>query len=100
VALAGEQAGRDFRLERGRNLLGKGAECDVVLKDALVSERHAVLEIDDDGRAVLQDLGSRHGTRVNDGPVSGRRDVHDGDRIQLGGTELSFRSFAERGAGL
>ncbi len=105
VALNGEQEGTDFRLKTGRNILGKGAKCDIVLRDAYVSERHAVLECPaTEGAYVLEDLGSRHGTYLEDEPIeqgTGRR-IPDGSRIRLGHTELFFRSFeggARPGAG-
>jgi hypothetical protein len=95
VAVGGEQAGQDFRLTRGRNVLGKSAQCDVVLKDALASDRHAVLEIREGGEAVLEDLGSRHGTFADGGRVEGRCVLKDGERVRVGGTELVYRSFPD-----
>ena len=93
VALCGEQAGKDFRLDRGRNVLGKGGDCTVAVKDAQASERHILIEIREDGEAVLTDLGSRHGTLVNGQPVTESCPLRDGDRVRLGGTELAFRAF-------
>lgn len=93
VALSGEQAGRDFRLDHGRNVLGKSADCAVAVKDAQASERHVLIEVREGGEVTLEDLGSRHGTLVNGEAPSGRVTLHDGDRIRLGQTELVFRAF-------
>jgi hypothetical protein len=96
VATSGEQQGEDFRIVAGRNLIGKGAEADIVVKDAHLSERHALLEaaeVEGVTEYVLSDLGSKHGTFLNDDEVTEPRRVADGDRIRLGRTEFRFRSF-------
>ncbi len=93
VALTGEQAGRDFRLDPGRNVLGKGPECTVPVKDAQASERHALIEVREGGEVTLEDLGSRHGTFVNGAAAEARVVLQDGDRVRLGHTELAFRAF-------
>ncbi len=99
VALGGEQDGRDFRLREGRNLLGKGEKCDVVLKDAHVSECHAVMEFRSAERVwMLEDLESKHGTWINgkrleSGDESPGRRLSDGDRVRVGRTDLYFRIF-------
>jgi hypothetical protein len=93
VALGGEQAGRDFRVEVGRNSIGKGAECNVVVKDPQVSEKHAILEIGEDRHVTLRDLDSKYGTFVDENRVHGERPIHDGDHIRVGATELRYRSY-------
>ena len=78
-------------------VLGRGGEADIQLPDTGVSRKHAELRrvpgdgSDDGERVELHDLGSTNGTRVN-----GRRvdavTLTDGDRIQVGSTELVYRS--------
>ena len=67
-------------------LVGRHADCDVMLGHLSVSRRHARLTFRD-GRWVLRDLDSTNGTRVN-----GRRVVRcrlePGDRLRLGSAEL------------
>lgn len=92
VVTTGEDPDRDYRLHEGRNVLGKGASCDVPLKDALASERHAVLVIRG-GAATVEDLDSRHGTALDGEPVSDARPLADGGRLTIGHTELVYRSF-------
>jgi hypothetical protein len=93
VAVGGEQDGQDFRIEVGRNTIGKGAESDVVLKDAHASEKHAVLEVSDDGRYRLRDLDSKYGTFVDECRVHGERPISDGDHVRIGNTDLRFRTL-------
>ena len=49
---------------RGRLVIGRGRECDLVLDEPEMSRRHAVIENSDDG-IFLRDLGSANGTFVN-----------------------------------
>jgi len=49
---------------RGRLVIGRGSECDLILDEPEMSRRHAVIENSDDG-IFLRDLGSSNGTFVN-----------------------------------
>lgn len=49
---------------RGRLTIGRGSECDLILDEAEMSRRHAVIENAGDG-IYLRDLGSANGTFVN-----------------------------------
>jgi hypothetical protein len=93
VVVAGDQADQDFRVHAGRNVIGKGSKADIVIRDAYLSERHALLESTEDG-FVLSDLKSKRGTFLNGKAVEAERSVRDGDRIRVGNTELRFRTFA------
>lgn len=66
-----------------------------VADDGEVSGMHAILEEYSSGWA-LRDLGSRNGTFVNGGRVSGERSLRSGDEIQIGNTRLVFRDLATR----
>jgi DNA-binding NtrC family response regulator len=78
---------RAFPLPAGAGaVIGRGAECDVVLDHHRVSRRHARVRVDASGEACLvEDLGSRNGTRV--GEVLAPREprlVRAGDAIGIG----------------
>ena len=49
---------------RGRLVIGRGSECDLILDEPEMSRRHAMIENTDDG-IYLRDLGSANGTYVN-----------------------------------
>ena len=49
---------------RGRLVIGRGSDCDLVLDEPEMSRRHAVIENSGDG-VFLRDLGSSNGTFVN-----------------------------------
>jgi SARP family transcriptional regulator, regulator of embCAB operon len=70
-------------------VVGRHPDCDVVLSDPKVSRRHAELRPVAGGYDLV-DLGSSNGTRVGDDDVARHR-LADGDRIQVGSTELLLR---------
>jgi ABC-type multidrug transport system ATPase subunit/pSer/pThr/pTyr-binding forkhead associated (FHA) protein len=81
--LVGSLTGRRLVLE-GRQTVGRDAtECQLVLEQAVVSRRHAEIEVDGQGRATVTDLGSRQGTFVNGERIE-RRELKDGDRVGFG----------------
>jgi len=83
---------RTVPLPIGIATIGRLPECDVVLRDARASRRHA--QIERKGNAyTLTDLGSTNGTRLN-GETVQVRDLADGDRITIGTTVLEFRERA------
>lgn len=71
-------------------VMGRGAECDLVLQGKGVSRRHAEI-IFQAGRFVVNDLESLNGIKVNGYKVS-RVILEEDDSIKLGEVALSFRS--------
>jgi pSer/pThr/pTyr-binding forkhead associated (FHA) protein len=73
------------------NIIGRAAENTIPIVDETVSTRHARLAFYK-GQWLLEDLGSRNGTQVNDIPVNGPMVLTDGDRIQLGKVVAGFET--------
>lgn len=64
--------------------VGRADTCDIVLRhDAEVSRVHAEISLDDRGRVVVEDRGSKNGTRVDEGELfrSARRVAYRSIRI-------------------
>jgi Nif-specific regulatory protein len=74
-------------------VIGRARECDVCVLDETTSRRHARVALRD-GRAVLEDLGSANGTRLNAEPVKGPAVLFDGDVIEVGSVRLRFATAA------
>lgn len=84
VAYDGEFAGQRWPLEGNSILIGRGADCQVMLPTRQVSRHHARIERVAEGVYVLYDLGSKNGTYVNGEEVRDRpRVLRDGDEIQI-----------------
>lgn len=84
-------AGRRCDLAPGENVLGRGPEAALSLEDDRVSRRHAMLRVEADGSATLEDLGSKNGTYLRGQLLTGRARIEDGDELALGDTALQFR---------
>jgi diguanylate cyclase (GGDEF)-like protein len=83
TVLTGKVAGRVFRLESEKTVIGRGKDADIVVTDSGVSRLHARI-IRWVGLAyVVQDLGSMNGTFVNGHRIE-RATISSGDRLQLG----------------
>lgn len=71
--------------------IGRLPDCDVVVENPSVSKRHAELTWDGEAlRAIVRDLGSRNGTRVDNVPLAGETTVHDGDVVSVGDVDYWF----------
>ena len=98
--IGGPAAGRIVPLERGRLTIGRAPASDIVLPDADVSRRHAVLEVAATA-ITLSDLGSTNGTRLDGTPVpqSGAV-VRPGAVISIGDSLLSVAGPVDAPAAL
>ncbi len=74
--------------------LGRAADNDVVLTDAEVSRRHAVIRWQD-GRPWIEDSGSRNGTFVDEVRLTQPQPLRPGQVIRLGHTRLQVEFVAE-----
>ena len=90
VVLSGADAGQELTLNGGPVLIGRDAECDLVLHDNYASRQHCWVE-QRDGRWWVRDLGSRNGTWVGDEQVVHERPLSDGDLILVGRTQICLR---------
>jgi len=90
---------REIPLARGTILtIGRDPSNDLVLPDAMVSRRHAVIE-HRGGHFHLRDCSSANGSVVNGDRVS-ERGLRDGDLVAIGSMRLLFREeLVEAGGG-
>jgi len=82
--------GRRVPLGEQAIVLGRMADCDVVIADPRSSRRHAEIRPAGSG-FVISDLGSMNGTIVN-GTAIKEQPLADGDEIRLGNTVLRFEA--------
>jgi pSer/pThr/pTyr-binding forkhead associated (FHA) protein len=85
---------QDIALPVGTFLIGRGADCQLALDDGLVSRRHAIIRVEEDG-AFLEDLGSRNGVFLNGVRVTEIEPLSDGDVIRIGSQDLCFYDMDE-----
>jgi hypothetical protein len=82
VVKEGELTGTDWTLDREVMIVGRGADCDIVLPERPVSRHHARIERRGQGYLLI-DLGSKNGTHVNGQEVKQPHLLQDGDEIQI-----------------
>jgi serine phosphatase RsbU (regulator of sigma subunit) len=87
----------EVRLDERLITVGRAEGSTLSLRDMNVSRHHFSLELRDKLGYVLQDQGSRNGTIVNGVSVLNKL-MLDGDRIQVGGSTLTFKAKASPAA--
>ena len=87
--LAGE---RVFHLQ-SRLTIGRAPESDIHLPDPSVSRQHALVYIEDE-KAILEDMGSRNGTYVNEERVK-KVVLSNGDVVRIGNVTARFLEEGE-----
>jgi serine protease Do len=97
VVTEGARSGERFPVEREISLGRENA--DVILEDAEVSRRHAIVRRTN-GALEVVDQGSANGTFVNGSRIDGARTLANGDSVRLGatafGVELPAAEESER----
>jgi pilus assembly protein CpaF len=73
---------RRLSIDKPEILIGKQADCDVVLSGGKVSRRHARIAVADGGLRI-EDLQSTNGTLVNGEAVSGSRALDERDEVRI-----------------
>lgn len=87
-----DEAGVDFKLYEGRNVIGRDGECQIVIPDGGVTGKHAIL-LYRNGKYSITDQQSSNGTYVNDEDIELEpKYIKDGDVIKIGNTVLKFRT--------
>ncbi len=83
-------------LEDGDNTVGRDPQCTVWLDASGVSRRHArIRTVRGDDAVLLQDLGSKNGTLVQNSSITGQVRLTDGAVIQIGSAQLKLRVWSE-----
>ena len=89
IVVADKSQEIDRRELTGPLIIGRAPECDLPIRDILLSRKHCMLEKIGESW-VIADSGSKNGTRVN-GEIITRHVLHDGDVIRIGRTRIAFR---------
>ena len=88
--IGGLDAGLSLPVRTGRVRLGRGEEAEVRVACADVSRLHCEIEVAEDGRVTVTDLGSRNGTDVNGARLTGPARIGPDDVVCAAG-RVPFR---------
>jgi pSer/pThr/pTyr-binding forkhead associated (FHA) protein len=89
ITVSSEGAEQTFPLETPSVTIGRGLESDIRLKDIKASRRHCQIVKAPKGYQVV-DLSSGNGTLLNGNLLKQQSPLSPGDRIQIGGTVITF----------
>jgi pSer/pThr/pTyr-binding forkhead associated (FHA) protein len=87
----GNQAGLSADLAGGVVMIGRGADCQLILEDDYVSTRHARVITAPTG-IYIEDLGSTNGTYVNGHRITAPTTITLADTVRIGKTILRLDS--------
>jgi Nif-specific regulatory protein len=93
LVITGPEQGVSYPIATDSFSIGRHAQNQLWLADGAASREHCVILRQGD-LFLIRDLGSLHGTLVNDARVT-ERALADGDAIKIGGTRLRFLTSQE-----
>ncbi|MEM7678883.1 MAG: GAF domain-containing protein, partial [Myxococcota bacterium] len=85
---------RRIELTQGEITIGRADTADISVRDETLSRRHALLTLNDEDMAVVEDLGSRNGTLVNGELIIAPTELRSGDVVLLGDVYITYRAEA------
>lgn len=99
VSYSANEAGEVYKIYEGRNIIGRGNECDIPFpNDNTMSRDHLLIQyIEAKGAFRAQDKGSSHGTYIN-GQVcvlGDTMEIKTNDVIVLGSTKFIFLAIPQ-----
>src|SRR5450631_165171 len=94
VVLSGSNVGEMYRIDKEQVVIGRGDKVDLRLVDDGISREHVRL-VEDEGRIVLEEVGSTNGTYCNGQRVE-RQPLAEGDKILIGSTTILKFSYQDK----
>ena len=91
-----EIAGRRYPLDAARTVIGRGSDADITIPDAGTSRRHVEILWDGE-RAMVRDLGSTNGTKLNGRKIT-EAPLPPDSTVTIGRTDIVFRVVPQTGA--
>lgn len=88
---------RSFALAPGSNVIGRDPRSQIWLDDESVSRRHARISVEQEV-ASIEDLDSTNGTMLNREPLESPAVLRDGDVVDVGSLQLTFRTLSNTSA--
>ncbi|NDJ53232.1 MAG: FHA domain-containing protein [Chloroflexi bacterium] len=82
MVLDGPLRGQQWVMRNDEVIIGRGAHCDIVIPERRISREHVRIWRENNHYYVA-DLESKNGTHVNAEPLSGARQISEGDEIQI-----------------
>ena len=81
--IGGKNNGREIKISIQKFIIGRGEQAHLRPSSDLISRQHCAISIDN-GRVIVEDLGSRNGTFVNETQLTGPHVAKIGDVVKVG----------------
>ncbi|HTU91686.1 MAG TPA: FHA domain-containing protein [Gemmataceae bacterium] len=94
VLTPGPNQGKVLEIKLSQFVIGRDPQCHLRPSSPMISKRHCAL-LQREDKAFVRDFDSTNGTFVNNAPVKGEVEVHNGDQLKLG--PLLFTVVVEAG---
>ena len=94
LAVEGDHAGKAFPVGTTEIIIGRSRACQITVNDDNVSRQHVALR-PQDSDVMIEDLGSTHGTFLNDRRLRGILSLHEGDTLLVGAQKFKLVSKAD-----
>ncbi len=94
--IQGPDKGRTFELRAGDNVVGRENGATITLNDQTASRAHACIKVNN-GRSLLNDMGSANGTFLNGVKIGQATGLKRGDQVRCGSTLLVFQGDTAAG---
>ena len=89
LVLSNNFFGKSFILKKLETIIGRDQNCDITIKDSLISKKHCKI-VNDDNQFKMEDLDSTNSTYLNGKLLKKSANITYGDRIIIGDTILRF----------
>jgi len=89
LVLSSDYLGKTFILDKKESIIGRDSNCCFTIEDQLISKKHCKISCKDN-KFILEDLGSRNKTFVNEKEIKKPIHLVYGDRIIIGKTIIRF----------
>ncbi|MEM6822524.1 MAG: FHA domain-containing protein [Verrucomicrobiota bacterium] len=83
-----------YLLNYGATIIGRSADCDIVLVDRFISRKHARITIDQQA-SVIDNLSSTNALKVDEYPITNQQPLRPGAVIEMGPYQFKFFSTQE-----
>jgi pSer/pThr/pTyr-binding forkhead associated (FHA) protein len=83
VMTPGPNQGKVLEIKLSQFVVGRDPQCQLRPASPMISKRHCAV-LQREGKAFARDFDSTNGTFVNDEPVKGEVELHNGDRLKMG----------------
>jgi pSer/pThr/pTyr-binding forkhead associated (FHA) protein len=90
VLTPGPNQGKLLEIKLSQFVVGRDPQCQLRPASPMISKRHCAV-LQREGKAFIRDFDSTNGTFVNNEPVKGEIELHNGDQLKIGPLQFEVK---------